>query len=56
VNATPRQWAVTALLVLLILAAIFYTRISGWDWAADTSTHYCGVYLPHWDFYCQNGR
>lgn len=55
-NATRRQWLVTGLAVLLILGAIFYVRISGWDWAAGTNRHYCGIYWPHLDFYCQAGR
>jgi hypothetical protein len=30
--------------------------VRGWDWTIGTNTHYCGVYWPHWDFYCQSAR
>ena len=31
-----------------------FVTVRGWDWTVGTNSHYCGVYLPHWDFYCEH--
>jgi hypothetical protein len=41
-------------LALTVMLVTGFLSVRGWgDWAIGTNAHYCGAYLPHWDFYCQ---
>jgi hypothetical protein len=55
-----RRAGIAALiLAALILAGLVsgFIAVRGWgDWSIGTNTHYCGVYWPHLDFYCESAR
>lgn len=39
--------------LMIVLMRLGILTVHGWDWSIGTRTHYCGVYLPHHDFYCE---
>jgi hypothetical protein len=41
----------TAVGLVLGLAGIVHVR--GWDWTAGSDSHYCYMFLPHWDAGCE---
>jgi hypothetical protein len=47
--------AVLAILAVIVALLTGILTIHGWDWSVGTDTHYCGVFLPNLDFYCQAG-
>lgn len=53
-----RRAAVEAAVIVLTLTAFLtgLVTVRGGDWTIGTNTHYCGVWWPRWDFYCETTR